>query len=259
MNRLQITTYIPILCCFWQILKRNLPLTQNIWHGAVHFFCEELCVFGLLTPHRWLPNLLMDLPEFSAISDDSQSLSDWTVLSASPKALPKALPLPSCLSRSVRPRIASPFQVTQLASSSSAIVRPSGPVVSLQLPGLPVPQPNSIDRGSESFPAHTGVHLLNRDCGLAAPFFSQPTPQSLQLDSGDSQSFACDVKIVPEGLQCLSKRGLNSAPTPKPSSVTIVLSSQRLDSSESFIHISSGMEVMDPSRFGFARYIFHPS
>ena len=123
----------------------------------------------------------MDLPEFSAISDDSQSLSDWTVLSASPKALPKALPLPSCLSRSVRPRIASPFQVTQLASSSPAIVRTSGPVVNLQLPGLPVPQPNSIDRGSESFPAHTGVRLLNRDCGLAAPFFSQPTPQSLQL------------------------------------------------------------------------------
>ena len=158
----------------------------------------------------------MDLPEFSAISDDSQSLSDWTVLSASPKALPKALPLPSCLSRSVRPRIASPFQVTQLASSSPAIVRTSGPVVNLQLPGLPVPQPNSIDRGSESFPAHTGVRLLNRDCGLAAPFFSQPTPQSLQLDSGDSQSLACDVKTVPEGLQFLSKRGLNSAPTPKP-------------------------------------------
>lgn len=65
---------------------------------------------------------------FFAASDDDNSLASWHVL----QPTPKALSLPSVLSRPHAPRIRSPFQLTDLDTASSAsqpaVADPMGPL-----------------------------------------------------------------------------------------------------------------------------------
>ena len=118
-------------------------------------------------------------------SDCNSSMNDWQLVHPSPKSLP----LPSHFTRHQTPRIRSPFQVSDLPSSSSSTtdgpqwtVPTSKPAGGLQRPVL-----REQEIGSMKYPAlkqqSSGLE------GLPAPQFSQPVPSSL-LDqpSGDGIS-----------------------------------------------------------------------
>ena len=106
---------------------------------------------------------------------------------------PKALPLPSILSRVSAPRIRSPFQVTDLHSMSSSscaatveTVRPSTVVSGL---ARPTSKHSSVE--SLPFPEY-GEHTVDH-VGLLAPAFSHPPPTSLLPDAFDNAD-------IPEAL-----------------------------------------------------------
>ena len=130
----------------------------------------------------------MDPFEFDfTASDCDSSVSDWHVVRPSPKSLP----LPSNFTRPQTPRIRSPFQVSDLASSSSSVtdvpqwtVPTSKPAGGLQRPVL-----REQEISSMRYPAlkqqSSGLE------GLPAPQFSQPVPSSL-FDQPSGSSISTD-------------------------------------------------------------------
>ena len=139
--------------------------------------------------------------DFTA-SDCDSSMNDWQLVHPSPKSLP----LPSHFTRHQTPRIRSPFQVSDLTSSSSSttdgpqwIVPTSKPAGGLQRPVL-----REQEIGSMKYPAlkqqSSGLE------GLPAPQFSQPVPRSL-LDQPSDKGISTDD---PSGCQKQVQYGQDS-------------------------------------------------
>ena len=148
----------------------------------------------MLIHHQLDPQLLqrfslktqMDDPDlFADTSDDVFSTDGWQVIHPTPKALP----LPSNLTKVASPRIRAPFQVADLLSASSSVSRPVLPKASpvQHSSGLPRPLPAESHIGSLQYPNvshHSEVSL-----GLPAPEFSQPIPRSfIRTDPENDQS-----------------------------------------------------------------------
>ena len=141
-------------------------------------------------------------------SDCNSSMNDWQLVHPSPKSLP----LPSHFTRHQTPRIRSPFQVSDLPSSSSSTtdgpqwtVPTSKPAGGLQRPVL-----REQEIGSMKYPAlkqqSSGLE------GLPAPQFSQPVPRSL-LDQPSGEGISTDD---PSGCQKQVQYGQDSVRPQQP-------------------------------------------
>ena len=135
-------------------------------------------------------------------------MNDWQLVHPSPKSLP----LPSHFTRHQTPRIRSPFQVSDLPSSSSSTtdgpqwtVPTSKPAGGLQRPVL-----REQEIGSMKYPAlkqqSSGLE------GLPAPQFSQPVPRSL-LDQPSGEGISTDD---PSGCQKQVQYGQDSVRPQQP-------------------------------------------
>ena len=123
----------------------------------------------------------MDPGEFEFLAFDvDSSVDDWQLV----RPTPKALPVPSNITRPQTPRIRAPFQVSDLASSSNASTRKLQCPVQTSTPigGLQRPIPREQSIGSLQYPGI--ARHSNRLEGLPAPKFSQPVPSSLTQQSG---------------------------------------------------------------------------
>ena len=117
----------------------------------------------------------MDPCEFDlTASDCDSSVGDWQVVRPSPKSLP----LPSNFTRPQTPRIRSPFQVSDLASSSSSVTNVPQWTVPTSKPagGLQRPVLREQEISSMRYPDFT--QQSSRLEGLPAPQFSQPVLHS---------------------------------------------------------------------------------
>ena len=160
--------------------------------------------------------------ELFEASDGESSI--FSAESLQPRA--KALPLPSILSRVPAPRIRSPFQVTDLHStSSSPCATTVAPVRSSTiLLGLARPASGFFSVESLPFPDY-GEHTVDH-VGLFAPEFSHPPPASLlhnAVDSfdtsetlhsadaafGDDPGFSAQPKQSPNATQRTLQAGSN--------------------------------------------------
>ena len=118
---------------------------------------------------QWLLWMIpVEETDLFSISDDPASISDWSIVAPTPKALP----LPPVLQSNPRPRIRAPFQVS--ASGSSTMHHAEACISRAPVehsPGLALPPSRKM--GSFQY------------SGLPAPVFSQPLPSSLQSTISD--------------------------------------------------------------------------
>ena len=155
---------------------------------------------------------------------------NWTVI----QPTSKALPAPPALRRSFAPRIRSPFQVTDIAaSSSSSNVAPAQRARPLTIaPSLPRPASRFTDVESLPFPDHEMD--FNGSVGLPAPEFSQRPPSSLLHDTVDTDPIisepdfqTLDTGDVPTSIR---QSGPRLGKAPKQSNVASALTRVRLAS-----------------------------
>ena len=115
--------------------------------------------------------------DFAAF-DDVSSVEGWQVIHPTPKALP----LPSNLSRVACPRIRAPFQVADILSASSPVSRPTLPKASSVQHSSGLPRPANFESNIESLRYPNVSQHDDMAKGLPAPAFSQPTPRSCIRD-----------------------------------------------------------------------------
>ena len=113
-----------------------------------------------------------------AAFDDVSSVEGWQVIHPTPKALP----LPSNLSRVACPRIRAPFQVADILSASSPVSRPTLPKASSVQHSSGLPRPANFESNIESLRYPNVSQHDDMAKGLPAPAFSQPTPRSCIRD-----------------------------------------------------------------------------
>ena len=135
-------------------------------------------------------------------SDDQASVSDWSIVAPTPKALP----LPPVLQSNPKPRIRAPFQVSASASSSmhrAEVCSRRHPVE--YSPGLALPQSRETSIESLRYPdLKVGS---SQSSGLPAPAFSQPLPFSLQsrdLDAAADLGHPVHEVIQMQGISTAS-------------------------------------------------------
>ena len=135
-------------------------------------------------------------------SDDQASVSDWSIVAPTPKALP----LPPVLQSNPKPRIRAPFQVSASGSSSmdrAEVCSRRNPVE--YSPGLALPQSRETSIESLRYPdLKVGS---SQSSGLPAPAFSQPLPFSLQsrdLDAATDLGHPVHEVIQMQGLSTAS-------------------------------------------------------
>ena len=114
----------------------------------------------------------------SEACEDVSSVEGWQVIHPTPKALP----LPSNLSRVASPRIRAPFQVADLLSASSPVSRPALPKASSVQHSSGLPRPANSESNIESLQYPNVSQHSDMSKGLPAPAFSQPTPRSCIRD-----------------------------------------------------------------------------
>ena len=172
--------------------QTNFTVDTTAFALTSRFFLRHTLIFEKWTHHRLLLHwkILMD-DSWELFTDPDEVSSIFSAEYFQPRA--KALPLPSILSRVSAPRIRSPFQVTDLNSSSSSSCAPTRAPVrpSTVVSGLARPISELASVESLPFP-DDGEHTVDH-VGLVAPTFSHPPPASLLHD-------AVDTAETPEAL-----------------------------------------------------------
>ena len=162
---------------------------------------QHSCWLGLWPSDKWTLHQLhpqmnpyqIDY-DFLAESSAPSELSEWSLLTPSPKSQPLSVHP----SRPQQPRIRSLFQVSDLAHSSMPASSPPSRRVEplLHSSGLPCPTPSESSIGSLQYPDKQIPQ------GFPVPEFSQPRPGSLTMvsedvDSTEAGSFSMSVARVP--------------------------------------------------------------